>query len=134
MGYRSKVLLAIDADELMRIKLTQPSLAEALDAADSITAGYWQNPQVSVEDTWELVPGLYVSPRIPDYYVLTWSSTKWYEGVYPEVDAITEWMDTASKQCTPEEEVYEFLRAGEEIDDIERRGGRFNLWCDIGHG
>lgn len=46
-----------------------------------------------------------------------WDWSKWYEGDYPEVDAIMEGIDHLEKN----EYSYRYMRIGESYDDIEER-------------
>ena len=51
-----------------------------------------------------------------DTVMFGWNDVKWYEG-YPEVDAVMSAIETLASEGYP----FEYLRIGEEFDDIETR-------------
>ena len=123
MGYRSEVVLAIDA------KLV-PALMAMFAKCESTQRLCTQecdelNTDYDGEGNW----------------MMRWSSIKWYES-YPEIamlssfiealncDDLSEFGVKALDDHTGEEyaELYKFIRIGEELDDMESRGyGYYNV-------
>ena len=92
MGYRSEVLVAFK-EELAKRYFNEVSTKIALETLNSC--------QKHITDGW---------------IMLQYSDVKWYDG-YPEVDAITEFMNNL--EGTDDSENYEFHRMGEDSEDYE---------------
>ena len=52
-----------------------------------------------------------------DSITLDWTYLKWYDGIFKEVDAVMNSLDILSDKNID----YQYMRIGEEIDDIEER-------------
>ena len=101
MGYRSHVLFAIDSVAEVTLRLTVPDVVGLLDEADRI---FDKN-----------ICG------IPRYRVYDWDAVKWYDSWLP-VSSLESWMGAACDNDDNEEPPFNFLRDGEELNDVEHQG------------
>mgnify|MGYP001202939063 CR=1 FL=1 len=119
MGYRSEVVLALD-------KKLVPALMSA----------FAQSPEVRDLCT------VHCDDLMTDYdgegnWCMRWESIKWYE-TFPEIQALEALLEAISCEDlsaygmgTDEhdgreyEELYKFIRVGEEYDDLDQRGYAF---------
>lgn len=111
MGYRSKVLFAIDKTEDVTLRLTYPQIIEILNEADTM---------------WEKC-----FTDCTPYIVYSWDYIKWYES-WPPVAALQEWMQKFRDDR--EEMPFQFARQGEEDTDLEIIGNwSYGLSHDVYH-
>jgi hypothetical protein len=108
MGYRSHVLLALSTTTAVTAHLSDPQVVEALSSADEIHTRSWG-------------------------VIYEWFHTKWYES-FEDVQALIKLMDELDKppvEETEDEDLYSFLRNGDDLNDMEQRGS-WNM--GIGYG
>ena len=101
MGYRSHVLFAIDSVAEITLRLTVPDVVGLLDTAD----------RIFVKDVC----------GTPIYRVYEWDCVKWYDS-WPPVRSLESWMNHACENDDKEEPPFNFLRDGEELNDLEHLG------------
>lgn len=109
MGYRSDIRIRTTKEgyEVMK-KFIEKYIKENMNEEN--LKGYDYNLLKSAEIT-----------EAEDSVTLDWNSLKWYEGIqgYEDVDAIMYSLDELSDKDID----YQYMRIGEEIDDIDER------WC-----
>ena len=122
MGYRSQVVLAISKELIpfLMLATSKNKEAEALvfKDADKFDRNY-EN-----DKSW----------------LLMWDGIKWYEG-YPDIDAIEKFIDDAESgdwvitnddgQDVHSEELFRFVRVGEEHGDVDVRGSGYWDICPV---
>jgi hypothetical protein len=99
MGYRSRVILAVKNEKVAEIKAIDPVIAKLLADADKTD----ERDDVT-------------------FFEFDW--VKWYDE-YQEVKACEEWLFAMENETESEgffEYPYQFVRIGEEMDDVEQRG------------
>lgn len=111
MGYRSHVLFAIENTEDVTLRLTIPSVSELLNS-----------PDTKYEKTWSDGKA---------YTIYEWEYIKWYDSYQPISDLMN-WMHS---QDDDDESPFEFLRSGEELNDLEHMGSwnfglNHGIWID----
>ena len=105
MGYRSDVRIRTTKEgyEVMK-NFVEKYIKENL--KEDELKGYDYNLLNSAEIT-----------EAEDSITLDWTYLKWYDGIFKEVDAVMNSLDILSDKNID----YQYMRIGEEIDDIEER-------------
>lgn len=96
MGYRSDVYLAVKKEDAETVEHTHPVIGKLLSEADTI----------DVRD---------------DIVFYEFHNVKWYDG-YDEVAALMGWLAELDETCEDFLVPYQFVRIGEEYEDIESLG------------
>ena len=119
MGYRSTVVLAVT-------KTARPYLMHFLGKSPESMTLAFKHADDKIEDF-----------QSEDGSVMfRWDAIKWYEG-YKDIDAFVEFMDHMDGEDIEDEdgqdpangdEHYRFVRIGEDVEDIEQRGGAFYIY------
>ena len=115
MGYRSQVVMAISKELIPFLLLATSKCKET----EELVFKYGNLDRNYENDkSWLLV----------------WDGIKWYEG-YPDIDAIEKFIDDAESgdwaitnddgQDVHSEELFRFVRVGEEHGDVEVRGSGY---------
>lgn len=95
MGYRSNVAIAIDKKDYIDM-LKKITKIEELETKNIIKKFVKSSKRV-------------IHPYNSDYIVIEWEWVKWYSG-YTEIKFIIDFLN---------DKIYDFVRIGENIDDIE---------------
>ena len=105
MGYRSDI----------RIRTTK----EGYEVMKKFVENYIKEKELKGTD-WNLLEHAEIT-EAEDSITLDWNYLKWYEGIngYEDVNAIMKSLDELSDKDID----YQYMRIGEEIDDIDER------WC-----
>ena len=106
MGYRSQVVLAISKELIPFLILATSKNKEAEALVFKETDKFDRNYEN--DKSW----------------LLMWDGIKWYEG-YHDVDVFNRLMEMLDAQGL--EDLYGFIRIGEETDDIEQRGAPYEF-------
>ena len=116
MGYRSQVVMAISKELVPFLLLATSKNKEAEELV--FKDAYTFDRNYDNNKSW----------------LLTWDGIKWYEG-YADIDAIENFMTDAESgdwvitdddgQDVHSEELFRFVRVGEEHGDVEVRGSGF---------
>lgn len=103
MGYRSDI----------RIRTTK----EGYEVMKKFVGNYIKEKELKGTD-WNLLEHAEIT-EAEDSITLDWSDLKWYEGIdgYEDVDAIMDSLDELDEKDID----YQYIRIGEEIDDIDER-------------
>jgi hypothetical protein len=96
MGYRSDVYLAVKKEEVEMIEHSRPVIGKFLAEADKIDV---RDDKV--------------------YYEI--HNVKWYANIYPEIILLMAWLQELDDVYTYEQP-YQFVRIGEDYEDIESLG------------
>ena len=119
MGYRSTVVLAVT-------KEARPYLMHFLGQNPEAMALAFKHHDVKIEDFQGFEGSI----------MFQWDSIKWYDS-FPDVQAIESFMDHMVSEADLEDsegkqvdgdELFRFVRTGEEYDDIEQRGYAFDVY------
>jgi hypothetical protein len=109
MGYRSHVLLAITQEAAVTLALEHPEVNRLFNTCDTTYNRSFTD----------------ATP----YIIYEWEYVKWYESD-PEIAVLTRWM-SAEEDKHPDIP-FGFLRAGEELTDVEHRGSwAFDIGCGL---
>ena len=112
MGYRSEVVLAVNK-EIMPEFLAHLATNEG---ARNLVYSDADHTEPNYEHDGSLL--------------VAWSGIKWYEG-YPDVDTIEKFMSMCEEDAEGrKEEMFRFVRIGEDYEDIETRGYGFEIYVN----
>ena len=110
MGYRSEVVLAVNKEIIPEFLAYLATNEEARNLvyshADHLDQDYEQG----------------------GHLLVSWSGIKWYEG-YPEIDVIEKFTLECGEMVDnkDKEDMFKFIRIGEDYADIEERGYGFDI-------
>ena len=113
MGYRSEVVLAVNKEIL-------PEFLAHLATNDAAK-------RLVFSDHCELDQDY----QGEGHLLVAWTGIKWYEG-YPEIDTFENFMNECGEMVDnkDKEEMFKFVRIGEDYADIEERGYGFDIWVN----
>ena len=106
MGYRSEVVLAVAEKVMPQFLATMAKCPETR--------------KLCFQDHDDMINDYDGKGNL----LFRWSSIKWYEG-YEEIDALSNFMDWCDDDTDDLDDGYQFVRVGEDHDDIIYRGYGF---------
>ena len=110
MGYRSEVVLAVSKELMPHFLSVMAKHPESRE----LVFGHNDELEQDYQDE--------------GHFFVRWGSIKWYEG-YPDIDTFENFMNECGEMVDnkDKEDMFKFIRIGEDYADIEERGYGFDI-------